>query len=132
MPRKGRKRGAQVSVLEMEMAGFYTPRTKETREAYEALLGTIHGLFGDQPQVPCLFTPSYGPPTSSPFLCPISLFSLPFLVLLLLLFIPLFAGHSARSSRRGPRLAQERKDNGAQTCKFRMMVWEDQYEPSGS
>lgn len=44
------QRGAQTSVLELETAGFYTPRTKETREAYEALLGTIHGLFGDQPQ----------------------------------------------------------------------------------
>jgi len=50
MPRKQRKRGAQASVLELEAAGFYTPRTKETREAYEALLGTIHTLFGDQPQ----------------------------------------------------------------------------------
>lgn len=37
-------------MLELEAAGFYTPRTKETREAYEALLGTIHTLFGDQPQ----------------------------------------------------------------------------------
>ena len=64
MPRKGRKRGAQVSVLEMEMAGFYTPRTKETREAYEALLGTIHGLFGDQPQVP--MTPPPPPPLDLP------------------------------------------------------------------
>jgi len=50
MPRKSRKRGAQASVLDLETAGFYTPRTKETREAYETLLGTIHGLFGDQPQ----------------------------------------------------------------------------------
>lgn len=31
-------------------AGFYRPRTKETRAAYEALLNTIHQQFGDQPQ----------------------------------------------------------------------------------
>lgn len=31
--------------------GMYRPRTKETREAYEALLAIIHSLFGEQPQV---------------------------------------------------------------------------------
>ena len=31
--------------------GLYRPRTKETREAYEALLAIIHSLFGEQPQV---------------------------------------------------------------------------------
>ncbi len=31
--------------------GLYRPRTKETREAYEALLAIIHTLFGEQPQV---------------------------------------------------------------------------------
>lgn len=38
------------SVLDLDTAGFYRPRTKETRAAYETLLNTIHGLFGDQPQ----------------------------------------------------------------------------------
>ena len=43
-----------VSVLDLDTAGFYRPKTKETREAYEALLAVIHGQFGEQPQV-CLF-----------------------------------------------------------------------------
>lgn len=33
----------------MSMPGLYRPRTKETRAAYEALLNTIHQMFGDQP-----------------------------------------------------------------------------------
>ena len=40
-----------MSVLDIDTAGFYRPRTKETREAYEALMGVIREQFGDQPQV---------------------------------------------------------------------------------
>ncbi|KXZ52596.1 hypothetical protein GPECTOR_9g641 [Gonium pectorale] len=49
---KGRKggAGAGLSVLDLEQGGMYRPRTKETREAYEALLAIIHTLFGEQPQ----------------------------------------------------------------------------------
>ena len=39
-----------MSVLDIDTAGLYRPRTKETREAYEALLSVIQGQFGDQPQ----------------------------------------------------------------------------------
>lgn len=39
-----------MSVLDIDTAGFYRPRTKETREAYEALMGVIREQFGDQPQ----------------------------------------------------------------------------------
>jgi hypothetical protein len=35
--------------LDIDTAGLYRPRTKETREAYEALLSVIQGQFGDQP-----------------------------------------------------------------------------------
>ena len=42
--------GGGVSVLDIDTAGLYRPRTKETREAYEALLSVIQGQFGDQPQ----------------------------------------------------------------------------------
>ena len=38
-----------MSVLELDTAGLYRPRTKETRAAYEALLNAIHATFGDQP-----------------------------------------------------------------------------------
>ena len=34
----------------MDTAGYYRPKTKETRDAYEAMLSVIRGLFGDQPQ----------------------------------------------------------------------------------
>ncbi|GFR50198.1 hypothetical protein Agub_g12366 [Astrephomene gubernaculifera] len=56
---KGGGRGARrgggggaggMSVLDLEQGGLYRPRTKETREAYEALLAVIHSLFGEQPQ----------------------------------------------------------------------------------
>lgn len=36
-------------MLDLDTAGLYRPRTKETRAAYEALLNTIHATFGDQP-----------------------------------------------------------------------------------
>ena len=42
--------GGGMSVLDIDTAGLYRPRTKETREAYEALLSVIQGQFGDQPQ----------------------------------------------------------------------------------
>ena len=38
-----------MSVLDIDTAGLYRPRTKETREAYEAMLGLIRSQFGDQP-----------------------------------------------------------------------------------
>lgn len=38
-----------MSVLDIDTAGLYRPRTKETREAYEALLSVIREQFGDQP-----------------------------------------------------------------------------------
>lgn len=38
-----------MSVLDIDTAGLYRPRTKETREAYEALLSVIQTQFGDQP-----------------------------------------------------------------------------------
>lgn len=36
-------------MLATTSAGVYRPRTKETAAAYETLLNTIHGMFGDQP-----------------------------------------------------------------------------------
>ena len=38
-----------ASVLDLDAAGFYKPLTRQTRDAYEALLDTIQTLFGDQP-----------------------------------------------------------------------------------
>ena len=38
------------SVLTADADGSYRPKTRETRAAYEALLGMIQGQFGDQPQ----------------------------------------------------------------------------------
>ncbi len=43
--------GPAGTVLDLDTAGFYRPRTKETRAAYEALMNSIHQQFGDQPQV---------------------------------------------------------------------------------
>ena len=42
--------GGGLSVLEIDTAGFYRPKTKETREAYEALLSVISSQFTDTPQ----------------------------------------------------------------------------------
>jgi pre-mRNA-splicing helicase BRR2 len=39
-----------ASVLDVDTAGFYRPRTRETRAAYEALLNAVHAAFGDQPR----------------------------------------------------------------------------------
>ena len=36
-------------MLTVEADGSYRPKTRETRAAYEALLGMIQGQFGDQP-----------------------------------------------------------------------------------
>ena len=47
--KKGRAAGG-ASVLTAEADGSYRPKTRETRAAYEALLGMIQGQFGDQPQ----------------------------------------------------------------------------------
>eukprot|EP00775_Hariotina_reticulata_P007182 gene7182-7396_t len=51
VPSKSRKTAGAggLSVLDLDNAGLYRPRTKETRAAYEALLNTIHTTFGDQP-----------------------------------------------------------------------------------
>lgn len=46
------------SVLTAEADGSYRPKTRETRAAYEALLGMIQGQFGDQPQVGLWLAPS--------------------------------------------------------------------------
>ena len=50
LPAKSRKTAAGMSVMDLDTAGFYRPRTKETRAAYEAMLNAIHAQFGDQPQ----------------------------------------------------------------------------------
>ena len=47
--KKGRAQ-AMSSVLTADADGSYRPKTRETRAAYEALLGMIQGQFGDQPQ----------------------------------------------------------------------------------
>ncbi len=49
-PRLLQAAGGGMSVLDIDTAGLYRPRTKETREAYEALMGLIRSQFGDQPQ----------------------------------------------------------------------------------
>lgn len=41
--------GTAMSVLDMETAGLYRPKTKETKAAYEALLSSIRSQFGDAP-----------------------------------------------------------------------------------
>jgi pre-mRNA-splicing helicase BRR2 len=46
---KRTKHGAGLSVLDMETAGLYRPKTKETRAAYETLLSSIRSMFGDAP-----------------------------------------------------------------------------------
>uniref|UniRef100_A0A7S0GP72 RNA helicase n=1 Tax=Micromonas pusilla TaxID=38833 RepID=A0A7S0GP72_MICPS len=48
---KRKRRGAErASVLDAEADGSYRPKTRETRAAYEALLGMIQAQFGDQPR----------------------------------------------------------------------------------
>ena len=47
---KRRRSALGMSVLEIETASFYKPRTKESREAYESILSVIHGQFEDVPQ----------------------------------------------------------------------------------
>eukprot|EP00889_Picochlorum_renovo_P000055 jgi/Picre1/27085/NNA_000055.t1 len=41
--------GTAMSVLDMETAGLYRPKTKETKAAYESLLSSIRSQFGDAP-----------------------------------------------------------------------------------
>mmetsp|Transcript_3106 Transcript_3106/g.7162 ORF Transcript_3106/g.7162 Transcript_3106/m.7162 type:complete len:2217 (+) Transcript_3106:149-6799(+) len=51
--KRSRKRtgaGGGSSVMTADADGSYRPKTRETRAAYEALLGMIQGQFGDQPQ----------------------------------------------------------------------------------
>ena len=48
--RKKGRAASGASVLTAEADGSYRPKTRETRAAYEALLGMIQGQFGDQPQ----------------------------------------------------------------------------------
>ena len=48
---KRKRRGTErASVLDAEADGSYRPKTRETRAAYEALLGMIQQQFGDQPR----------------------------------------------------------------------------------
>ena len=47
--KKRQRAAAGASVLTVEADGSYRPKTRETRAAYEALLGMIQGQFGDQP-----------------------------------------------------------------------------------
>lgn len=42
--------GQGLSVLDVDTFGFYRPKTRVTREAYETLLSVIQHQFGDQPQ----------------------------------------------------------------------------------
>ena len=51
LPANKRHRQEGLSVMDVDNAGMYRPKTRETREAYEALLAVIHHQFGDQPQV---------------------------------------------------------------------------------
>eukprot|EP00959_Pyramimonas_sp_CCMP1952_P414835 8691525-Pyramimonas_sp.AAC.1 len=45
------RRSAREDVLSLGTEGMYRPKTKETRAAYESLLGSIQNQFGDQPAV---------------------------------------------------------------------------------
>lgn len=47
--KRGRQHG--LSVMDVDAARLYRPKSRETREAYEALLAVIHQQFGEQPQV---------------------------------------------------------------------------------
>lgn len=49
MPTKRKGGAGGASVLDLDTAGVYRPRTKETRAAYEAMMNTVHSIFGDQP-----------------------------------------------------------------------------------
>ena len=46
---RGSRRRTADSVLNMDSSGLYRPKTRETRAAYEALLGSIQMQIGDQP-----------------------------------------------------------------------------------
>lgn len=47
---KRQKNVPGVSILDIETSGFYKPRTKESREAYETMLSVIQGQFEGVPQ----------------------------------------------------------------------------------
>lgn len=44
-----RNGGGGVSVMDLDEQGMYRPKTKETRDAYEALLSSMAAVFGEQP-----------------------------------------------------------------------------------
>lgn len=44
------KKVREVTVLDVDTFGFYRPKTRQTREAYEALLSMLQRNFGDQPE----------------------------------------------------------------------------------
>ena len=48
--RRTKKMRGGVSVLDVETFGFYRPKTRQTRDAYEALLSMLQRFFGDQPE----------------------------------------------------------------------------------
>jgi hypothetical protein len=49
--RRGGGGGGGMTVLDVDAGHLYRPKTRETREAYEALLAVIHQQFGEQPEV---------------------------------------------------------------------------------
>lgn len=50
LARKQKRARAARSVLDVDAAGLYRPRTRETRAAYEAMLSKIQESLGDQPE----------------------------------------------------------------------------------
>ncbi len=49
--KRSKAQASGLSVMDVDNASMYRPKTKETREAYEMLLSVIHQQFGEQPQV---------------------------------------------------------------------------------
>lgn len=50
MQRRTKKSRRGVTVLDVDTFGFYRPKTRQTRDAYEALLSMLGKIFGDQPE----------------------------------------------------------------------------------
>ena len=50
MQRRTKKSRGAVTVLNVDTFGFYRPKTRQTRDAYEALLSMLQRIFGDQPE----------------------------------------------------------------------------------
>ena len=48
--RRQKRARADRTVMDIDAAGFYQPRTRETRAAYEAMLSQVQAFLGDQPQ----------------------------------------------------------------------------------